>query len=125
MCARQTEFECCTKKQWYKFWSKREHINTFIGFDLWNITHGLRDCLLIDHKIWKQQKLHCKIIQLIKQFSKTHCCAKILDYFHFDNQLFIMNSVKFKQRVLKDYKNKFINYLFINVSPNIEKPIIC
>eukprot|EP01084_Bolivina_argentea_P314500 544739_1 len=121
MCDTLTEFECCTKKEWCKFWRKHEHINTFIGLDLWYTTHGLRDCLLIDHVSWK----HYKIIQLIKQFSKTHSCAKILDYFCFDDQLFVINNIKFKQRLLNDYKNKFINYLFINVSPNIEKPIIC
>ena len=131
------KFACCKQTEWFDFWNKHENTlkpgrnklnvnngSSSIGFDLWCIAHGLRDCLLIDHSFWRKVKSHKKILVLIKQLNKRIDCSKTLNHFYFDNQLFICNSIKFKLRLLDDIKYKFNQYLFINVSPKINRPHI-
>ena len=46
-------------------------------------------------------------------------------HFYFDDQLFIANATKFKERLSNDAKNDFDAYLFVDVSANIECPLLC
>ena len=46
-------------------------------------------------------------------------------HFYFDDQLFIANATKFKERLSNDAKNNFDAYLFVDVSANIECPSLC
>lgn len=121
----------CTVKEWNNLWNKHENafksgyhqmknINTNIGFDLFFVAHQFRDSLLIDHNLWRQKKVHHQIIKIIKKLSKSHICAKDLIPFYFDDQLFIVNKIKFSQRLLN--AENLQNHSFINVSSNIKIP---
>lgn len=100
-----------------------------LGFDLWAVVHGLRDCLLIDHVIWRQSKTHSRLIQLIHRILNGMKCvdqsSPILAFFYFADQLFIVNAVHFKTRIFTDLQDEYGSYKFINVSPRIKCPRIC
>ena len=65
---------CCKQIDWTNAWDKIDmqwNKESNIGFDLWAAAHGLRDCLLIDHLLWRQQKMHSKLLAFIQQFCKV------------------------------------------------------
>ena len=90
---KEHQTNCCKQENWYIAWNKFENTlrsshhdnnnninkHSSIGFDLWIIAHGLRDCLLIDHGLWRQKHIHSKLIQHIQQFAKVIFYIKSID----------------------------------------------
>eukprot|EP01083_Nonionella_stella_P272234 922994_1 len=65
------------------------------------------------------------ILETTHTIQKRFQCAKNLNHFYFDQQLFIIHSHRFQQRILSDHQNNWNEYSFVNVSPKIEKPMLC
>lgn len=69
-----SQLVCCKDSDWVSDWHRIEkqwNKQSNLGFDLWALGHGLRDCLLIDHILWRQAKMHSKLIGFIQQLYKV------------------------------------------------------